>query len=193
MYVYRLFVGDPGSSGTILSGVPIRHVESHDMRAGPGCPQLYTGAADIVFDKSVSICHLEMPLKEGTVKILIVDDSLVVRTIIENAVKPIGYDVVHAANGKEALDVLATRAKEVELILLDWNMPIQDGYETVKQIKKNKAYDHICILMVSTESEDEKIDQALAAGAHGYLAKPFSAEELAEKVQATLKKFKSGR
>jgi len=124
-------------------------------------------------------------------KALVVDDSLVVRTIIENAIKPIGYAVLQASNGKEALDLLAVHGPSVELVLLDWNMPVQDGYETIKRIKANEAYNHLCILMISTESEDDKVDQALAAGANGYLAKPFSEDELATKIRTTLEKFKS--
>ncbi|WP_054029726.1 response regulator [Desulfatitalea tepidiphila] len=124
-------------------------------------------------------------------KALVVDDSLVVRTIIQNAVKPIGYEVLQACNGKEALDLLATHGPSVDLVLLDWNMPVQDGYETIKQIKANDAYNHLCILMISTESEDDKVDQALSAGANGYLAKPFSEEELAAKIKTTLAAFKS--
>ena len=70
-------------------------------------------------------------------------------------------------------------------------MPIQDGYETIKRIKANDAYNHLCILMISTESEDDKIGQALEAGANGYLAKPFSEDELAAKIRGTLEKLKS--
>ncbi|MBI5062883.1 MAG: response regulator [Desulfatitalea sp.] len=124
-------------------------------------------------------------------KALVVDDSLVVRTIIESTLKPMGYQVLQAGNGLEALDHLAKYAESVELVLLDWNMPIQDGYETIKCIKANPYYDHICILMVSTESEDEKIGQAMAAGANGYLSKPFGSEELAEKVKTTLAAFRA--
>jgi len=122
-------------------------------------------------------------------KALVVDDSLVVRTIIEDSIKPMGYDVLHAANGQEALDLLAEHAPSVHLLLLDWNMPVRDGYETIKKIKGISEYRHICIVMISTESEDEKIGQALAAGANGYLAKPFSEKELVDKIQQTLTIF----
>jgi two-component system chemotaxis response regulator CheY len=124
-------------------------------------------------------------------KVVIADDSLVTRKIIEAAVKPLGYDVLHAVNGQEVLQILDKQANEVELVLLDWNMPVMNGYETVKRINNNDLCRHICVMMVSTESEDDKIQQAMKAGAAGYLAKPFTREELAEKVNATLKKFKA--
>lgn len=124
-------------------------------------------------------------------KALIVDDSLVIRSIIERIVAPIGYEPLKASNGQEALDLLEKNAKEVELVILDWNMPVLNGWETLSAIKKNGSYDHVCIIMVSTEAEDEKIDQAIAAGAHGYISKPFEAEELIEKIKVTLEKIKS--
>lgn len=123
-------------------------------------------------------------------KALVVDDSLVVRTIITGGIKPMGYEALHACNGQEALDILAEQAPSIQLVLLDWNMPVKNGYETIQAIKANAAYNHICIIMISTESEDEKVGQAMAAGANGYLAKPFSEEELAEKIQKTLASFK---
>lgn len=124
-------------------------------------------------------------------KALVVDDSLVVRSIIQNVLEPLGYEVLQAGNGEEALDLLDEHTATVDLVLLDWNMPVKDGYETIKSIKANDAHKHLCILMISTESEDEKIDQALAAGANGYLAKPFSEEELAEKIRTTMAAFKT--
>ena len=124
-------------------------------------------------------------------KVLVVDDSLVVRTIIEKTVKPMGYEVLQAGNGQEALDILAQQADAIELVLLDWNMPVMDGHETIMNIKKNKAYNHLCIIMISTESEDESIDRVLDAGANGYLAKPFSQNELTAKIKSTLANFKS--
>ena len=124
-------------------------------------------------------------------KVLIVDDSLVIRSIIEKIVKPMGYETLKASNGQEALGLLEKNAEDVELVILDWNMPVLNGWETLNAIKKDKAYEHVCIIMVSTESEDEKVDQAIAAGAHGYISKPFEAEELIEKIKVTLEKIKS--
>ena len=124
-------------------------------------------------------------------KALVVDDSLVVRTIITSGIESMGFEAVHAGNGQEALDILSKQASEFQLVLLDWNMPVMNGYEAVQQIKSNDAYSHLCIVMISTESEDEKIDQALAAGANGYLAKPFSEEELAEKINKAMASFNS--
>jgi two-component system chemotaxis response regulator CheY len=124
-------------------------------------------------------------------KALIVDDSMVTRNIIKKYIVSMGFDALEAGNGKLALDLLEKQADEVELILLDWNMPVLNGFETLKSVRE--AYKHICVIMISTESEDDMIDQALAAGASGYLAKPFTEEEFTEKIRATLDSFRSGK
>jgi len=120
-------------------------------------------------------------------KVIIVDDSRVTRIIIERAVQSIGYETLQACNGQEVLDLLEKGAEEVGLVILDWNMPVLNGWEALKAMRKNKAYEHICILMVSTESEEEKINQAVAEGANGYLTKPFDADELTDKIHEALK------
>lgn len=126
-------------------------------------------------------------------KALIVDDSMVTRNIIKKFIEPMGYNALESGNGKEALDLLERQAHEVELILLDWNMPVLNGYETLKCVKEKKAYKDICVIMISTESEDDMIDQALAAGANGYLAKPFTEDEFIDKIRTSLDSFRSGK
>ena len=74
----------------------------------------------------------------------------------------------------------------IGLILLDWNMPKMDGFEVLKRIKEHKRLGSIPVLMVSTESEEESVKRAMAAGATGYIPKPFSPEELATAIKATL-------
>lgn len=123
-------------------------------------------------------------------KVLIADDSLVTRKIIENCITSLGFDVVHATNGEEALKVLDQMADEIGLVLLDWNMPVKNGYETLKRIRGNDLYGHICTMMISTESEEDKIDQATLAGASGYVTKPFTNDELTTSIKSTLEAFK---
>jgi len=111
-------------------------------------------------------------------KIIIADDSKVMRNIIENAIKPLGLATIHASNGQEVLDCLEKQGNEVGLILLDWNMPVMSGIEVLETIKKNNLYTHIPVLIVSTESEDDKMTRAFKAGAKGYISKPFTPERL---------------
>ncbi len=126
-------------------------------------------------------------------KALIVDDSMVTRNIIKKFIAAMGYEALEAGNGQLALEVLEKQAPEVELILLDWNMPVLNGFETLKCVKKTEAYKHICVIMISTESEDDMIGEALGAGATGYLAKPFTEEAFIEKIRTGLDSFRSGK
>lgn len=111
-------------------------------------------------------------------KVIVADDSQVMRMIIEKIVKTLGYQAIHAGNGQEVLSVLEKGFKDIDLILLDWNMPVMNGLETLTRIKKIDPDCDIPILMVSTESEDDKVQQAMNAGAGGYISKPFTAETL---------------
>jgi len=125
---------------------------------------------------------------EGGVKmkIMIADDSRVMRNIIDRIVTSLGYDTIHAGNGHEVIEILQKGEEEVGLILLDWNMPEWSGYQVLKAMKGNNDYRKIPVLIVSTDSEDDKTAMAADAGAWGYLSKPFTAEDLAAKIQEVL-------
>jgi len=116
-------------------------------------------------------------------KVIVTDDSLVMRKIIVNVVESLGHEGIHATNGQDLLALLEQFADEVGLVLLDWNMPGLSGVEALKAIQGNSRFRAIPVFMVSTESEDVKIDEALKAGAKGYLSKPFTPEELAAKIK----------
>jgi two-component system chemotaxis response regulator CheY len=119
-------------------------------------------------------------------KVIVVDDSLVMRKIIVNVVESLGYEGVHATNGQNLLEILEQCGDEVGLVLLDWNMPGINGIEALKTMQKNSRLRATPVLMVSTESEDVKVEEALASGARGYLSKPFTPEELATKIKDIL-------
>jgi two-component system chemotaxis response regulator CheY len=117
------------------------------------------------------------------VRILIVDDSSVMRKIVERALRQAGLDslVVHeASNGTEGLDLL--RAKQVDLILSDINMPSMDGLEFLRQIQAQKLAPDVPVVMITTESSEEHVKQAIQSGARGYIRKPFTAEQVKERV-----------
>lgn len=117
------------------------------------------------------------------VRTLIVDDSSVMRKIVERALRQAGLDglVVHeASNGAEGLDLL--KAKQVDLILSDINMPAMDGLEFLRQLQEQKLAPGIPVVMITTESSEEHVKQAIAAGARGYIRKPFTAEQVKERV-----------
>lgn len=119
-------------------------------------------------------------------RILSVDDSAIMRLLIKKAVEAMGYQCLEAADGQEALEVLAREYKEVLLILLDWNMPGMNGMEFLSIIKADKRYQGIPVMMVTTESEKASIVKAIQSGVNNYMLKPFTEETLRTKVRACL-------
>jgi two-component system chemotaxis response regulator CheY len=117
------------------------------------------------------------------IRTLIVDDSSVMRKIVERSLRQAGLDlmVVHeAGSGTEGLDLL--RAKPVDLILTDINMPSMDGLEFLRQIRAQNLAPGVPVVMITTESSEEHVKQAILAGAQGYIRKPFTAEQVKERV-----------
>jgi two-component system chemotaxis response regulator CheY len=117
------------------------------------------------------------------VSVLIVDDSSVMRKIVERSLRQAGLDplVLHeAGSGVEGLDVL--RTARVNLILTDINMPTMDGLEFVRQLRAQHLAEGVPVVMITTESSEEHVRQAIQAGARGYIRKPFTAEQVKERV-----------
>lgn len=117
------------------------------------------------------------------VRTLIVDDSSVMRKIVERALRQAGIDsliVLEAGSGSEGLEIL--RAEPVDLILSDINMPSMDGLEFLAQIKTCKLAPGTPVVMITTESSEEHVKQAILNGARGYIRKPFTAEQVRERV-----------
>jgi two-component system, chemotaxis family, chemotaxis protein CheY len=112
---------------------------------------------------------------------LVVDDSRAVRMIISQILREIGMEVFEAANGIEALEQMK-RNPDLELLLVDWNMPQMNGIDLVRAIRADRAYDAARILMVTSESQGEQVMQALQAGANEYLMKPFNKDILVAKL-----------
>jgi two-component system chemotaxis response regulator CheY len=114
-------------------------------------------------------------------KVLVVDDSAIMRKVIEQILEMLGHEAVPAANGVEAFDRLKEH-DDVKLILLDWNMPEMNGIEFLRAVKEKPGLDKIPVIMLTTESERRKMIEAIEAGAKHYLTKPFQPETLATKI-----------
>lgn len=114
---------------------------------------------------------------------LLVDDSRAMRRILTGILKSAGFDEVHeAGDGVEALDVLRN-IERPDLALVDWNMPQMNGYEFVKVVRMRNDFDDMVIMMVTTETEMERVVQALEAGANEYIMKPFTKEVIQDKLE----------
>ena len=115
-------------------------------------------------------------------KILIVDDSFVIRKIIKATIDLLQMETIEAQDGEEALNILSEKFNEINLVLLDWNMPEMSGYEVLVKIKNSAEYRDIPVMMVTTEGQKSNIVAAVKAGAANYLTKPFSSEDLEIKI-----------
>ncbi len=119
-------------------------------------------------------------------KILLADDSITIRRIVSNELNQLGYtDIVQVDCGDDAIAALAEHP-DIKLVLLDWNMPMTNGFECLKIIKNNEATKTIPVIMVTAEALRSRIMEAIKAGAHGYLVKPFSKEKLREVIANSL-------
>ncbi len=113
--------------------------------------------------------------------ILIVDDSSSVRMVVATALKGAGYNVVDACDGKDALGKLT--GDKIHLIISDVNMPNMDGITFVKEVKKLPNYKFTPICMLTTESEQSKMQEGKAAGAKAWIVKPFQPPKLLSAVE----------
>ena len=111
---------------------------------------------------------------------LVIDDSKSIRAILTEILTELGFTVEEAGNGLEALDLI--KKGKVDLALVDWNMPEMDGFEFVREVRKNNSYKNMLMMMVTTETAINKIEDALEAGANEYIMKPFTKEMIVEKL-----------
>ena len=117
--------------------------------------------------------------------ILIVDDSNTARASVEYTLKKGSYEVLSADDGSTGLEVLG-KSPTIDMIITDLNMPKMDGIEFIKNVRKFDQYKYTPILMLTTESQDEKKMEGKAAGASGWLVKPFNPTQLLDVVKRFL-------
>ena len=113
---------------------------------------------------------------------LIVDDSRAMRRILRQIVEPLGFEIVEAANGAEALNRLAEHA-DTELALVDWNMPEMNGIQFVESVRAEDQAHNLKLVMVTSETDTSKMARAMMAGADEFLMKPFTPEMLIGKLE----------
>jgi two-component system chemotaxis response regulator CheY len=112
--------------------------------------------------------------------VLVVDDSATLRVSVNYTLKEAGFDAINAANGKDGLDKLQqamNEGKHVAMIISDINMPVMDGITFIKEVKKT-PFKYTPILVLTTESQEDKKMEGKKAGASGWLVKPFKPEQL---------------
>lgn len=105
---------------------------------------------------------------------LIVDDSRVVRTVAGRIIQDLSFTVSEAAHGAEALDMC--RKEMPDAILLDWNMPVMNGLDFLRALRREERGKEPVVVLCTNENDSEHISEAIRAGANEYIMKPFDAE-----------------
>ncbi len=116
--------------------------------------------------------------------IMTADDSASIRQMVSFTLSQAGYEVITAEDGKDALNKL--NESTANMLITDLNMPNMDGIELIKQVRSNQAYKFMPIIMLTTESQDSKKQEAKKAGASGWIVKPFKPDQLVGVVKKVL-------
>jgi two-component system chemotaxis response regulator CheY len=117
--------------------------------------------------------------------ILAVDDSATIRQMVEFTLQGLGYEVLTAVDGAEGLKQVA--ARHMDMIITDLNMPGMNGIELIRQARSMAAYKFVPMLLLTTESAPERKQEGKAAGATGWIVKPFDAPQLVAVVQKVMR------
>ncbi|MBB1271671.1 chemotaxis response regulator CheY [Psychromonas sp. SR45-3] len=121
-------------------------------------------------------------------KVLIVDDFSTMRRIIKNLLRDLGFtNTYEADDGHTALPML--KSGNFDFVVTDWNMPIMQGIDLLKEIRKDPQLKHLPVLMVTAEAKREQIIEAAQAGVNGYIVKPFTAGTLKEKLDKVFERL----
>jgi two-component system chemotaxis response regulator CheY len=104
------------------------------------------------------------------------------RMILGKLLRELGFEITEAGDGKQALDQL-NPSQLPDLALVDWNMPVMNGLEFVQAVRANHQYDQVPLMMVTTETDMERVVAAIDAGANEYVMKPFTKEIMLEKLR----------
>jgi two-component system chemotaxis response regulator CheY len=113
---------------------------------------------------------------------LVVDDSRPIRRIAGETLRELGFEVIEACNGCEALERLQNEALP-DVVLIDWNMPEMNGLDLVRTVRGDARFSGLVMVMITTETEPEQMLRALSAGADEYLMKPFLKDGLVDKLR----------
>jgi two-component system, chemotaxis family, chemotaxis protein CheY len=112
---------------------------------------------------------------------LVVEDSSTIRMILCRYLRAMDIQVIEAADGQQALELLS-ESSTVDLVLVDWDMPVMNGVEFIRAVRNQRIYDPLPLIMVTTRSAAEFLEAATQAGANEYIQKPCTLEELRAKI-----------
>ena len=109
-------------------------------------------------------------------RVLTVDDSRTILAMLHHTLSNAGFEVLQAEDGQQGLDLL--KANPVDIVITDINMPVMDGIEFIRKVRASGQFSALPILILTTETSQDKRDQGKAAGGTGWIVKPFDPEKL---------------
>lgn len=158
-----------------------------------GCTILGNGEiVPVLLPEALVINNSLIPIKSTpktkvkTPTILVAEDSVATRRLLERILTRVGYTTLMARDGQEALDRLAQYSDEIHLVISDVEMPLVNGFELLQQIRSHSEWQNLPIIMATSRTGDRHIQQAMQLGASAYLGKPIQAHELLKTVEALL-------
>jgi two-component system chemotaxis response regulator CheY len=123
------------------------------------------------------------------IKILVVDDMLTMRKLVQKACKEIGFTTfVEAPDGRKAWEIL-NATPDIALVLSDWNMPESTGLDLLKRVRSDTRFKTLPFLLITAEAEKDQVIEAIKAGASNYVIKPFTTDSIRDKLEAVHKKI----
>ncbi|PXW93356.1 two-component system chemotaxis response regulator CheY [Sphaerotilus hippei] len=126
-------------------------------------------------------------MNPNSMSVLIVDDFSTMRRIVVNLLRESGYSrTLEAEDDRQALDLIESGT--IHMVISDWNMPVMNGLELLKAVRRSPEHRHLPFLLITAEARKENIVEAAQAGADGYIVKPFTAATLADKLGNILRK-----
>jgi two-component system, chemotaxis family, chemotaxis protein CheY len=126
-------------------------------------------------------------------KVLVVEDSSTIKKIIKATIDSMGYsDILEASDGEEAMQIIGANS-DIKLVITDKNMPNMDGVELARRIRSNDATSSILVVMITSESAKEDIDNALQIGVTDYIIKPVTQQALREKLTPVFESIKASQ
>ena len=111
-----------------------------------------------------------------TLRVLTVDDSRTILAMLHHTLSNAGFEVLQAEDGRQGLEVL--KNESIDVVITDINMPVMDGIEFIRNVRASGQYQSLPILILTTETSQDKRDQGKAAGGTGWIVKPFDPEKL---------------
>lgn len=116
--------------------------------------------------------------EDKTIRVLTVDDSKTMRSVLRKSLEDAGYDVLQGEDGIEGLEVLKSAEPPPKVIISDINMPRMDGFQFIEAVRAIESFRYLPIICLTTETDQDKKNKARSLGATGWISKPFNAEKL---------------